>query len=302
MGLLLLARAISNELHWTSWMTITMIAASKRVYDIIHSPDPGAFEDGVIAYDGNPASVEFKNVFFRYDPNEPYILKNISFRIEENQTAVIVGTPGSGKTTLTKLVQRLYLPTDGTIYVGDHDIRQYTNESLRKHIATVEQDIFLFNDTILENIRFGRPDATREEVIEVAKLAQAHDFIMELPQKYDNLVGEGGIKLSGGQAQRIAIARALLMDPTILIMDDGASALDTKTELRIQKAIEQVLKTRTTILTTHRLSIIAKADVILIFDGGKLVGEGDHTTLIRSNPFYRRLFEKHYELPPMEVF
>lgn len=300
-GLLLLARGISNELHWTSWMTITMIAASQRVYDVIHSPDPGAFADGNIEYDGKPATVEFDEVSFRYNPEDPDVLKGVTFRIEENQTLVIVGTPGSGKTTLTKLIQRLYLPTKGTIRIGERDIRNYTNNSLRKHIATVEQDIFLFNDTIFENIRFGKPDATLEEVIEVAKLAQAHDFIMELPEKYNNLVGEGGVKLSGGQAQRIAIARALLMDPTILIMDDGASALDTRTELKIQKAIEEVLKTRTTILTTHRLSIIAKADTILIFDGGNLVGQGDHATLIRSNPFYRRLFEKHYELPPMEV-
>lgn len=301
-GLLLLARGISNELHWTSWMTITMIAASQRVYNIIHSPDPGAFEDGSIDYGGKPATVEFTNVFFRYNPQEPDVLKDVTFRIDENQTVVIIGTPGSGKTTLTKLIQRLYLPTKGTIRIGGRDIQEYTNDSLRKHIATVEQDIFLFNDTIFENIRFGKPDATLDEVIEVAKLAQAHEFIMELPQKYDNLVGEGGVRLSGGQAQRIAIARALLMDPTILIMDDGASALDTRTELKIQKAIEEVLKTRTTILTTHRLSIIAKADVILIFDRGKLVGQGNHAMLIRTNKFYRRLFERHYELPPMEVF
>ncbi len=300
-GLLLLSRATAQQLHWTSWMTISMIAATQRVYEVIHSPDPGMFMDGNFEFTGKPATIEFRSVWFQYEKDSPFVLKDINFRIEENQTVVIVGTPGSGKTTITKLIQRLYLPTKGEIRIGGRKIEEYKNESLREHIATVEQDIFLFNDTILENIRFGKPEATREEVIEMAKLAQAHDFIMELPKKYDNLVGEGGVKLSGGQAQRIAIARALLMDPSILIMDDGASALDAKTELKIQEAINEVLKTRTTILTTHRLSIIAKADAILIFDGGKIVGMGNHETLIRTNLFYRRLFEKHYKLPPLEV-
>ncbi len=299
-GLVLLARAVSEELHWTSWMTITMVAASQRVYDVLTANDPGNFSDGTVDYDGTPATIEFRNVWFQYEPSMPMVLKDISFRIEENQTVVIVGTPGSGKSTLAKLVQRLYLPTKGEVLIGERRITDYTNRSLRKNIATVEQDIFLFNDTVLENIRFGKPDATFEEVQQVAKLAQAHDFIMQLPNQYSNIIGEGGVKLSGGQAQRIAIARALLMNPSILIMDDGASALDAKTEIQIQKAIDEVLKTRTTLITTHRLSIIAKADLILIFDKGTLVGMGSHEELIRKNTFYRRLFEKHYALPPME--
>ncbi len=258
------------------------------------------FYEGSNFLDEIPATLEFKNVSFHYDNSEQNVLEEVSFLIRENETFAIVGGPGSGKTTLTKLIQRLYLPTNGEILVGGHPITQFTNESLRKTISTVEQDIFLFNDSITENIRFGNPNASEDDVIDAAKYAEAHEFIKEMPDKYYTLIGERGVRLSGGQAQRISIARALLMNPKILIMDDAAAALDAKTEIKIQKAITEILKTRTTIITTHRLAIISRADVVIILDKGKIVGIGSHEKLIRTNMFYRRLFEQHFELPPLD--
>ncbi len=300
-GFVTFLRGISYELDWTAWYIISGKAATNRIFTIITEPDTGEFEEGSALYTGKPAIIEFKNVTFQYREDMPNALTNVSFRVDENQTIAIVGAPGSGKSTITKLIQRLYVPIKGTVLIGNKPVNEYSNNSLRKQVATVEQDIFLFNDTVFENIRFGKPHATKEEVINVAKLAEAHDFISNLPNGYDNIVGEGGVKLSGGQAQRISIARALLMNPAILLMDDGASALDAKTEAQIQKAITEILKTRTTVITTHRLAIIAKADLVLIFENGEVVGVGTHEELIRSNQYYRRLFDRHYELPPLLI-
>lgn len=300
-GVISFLSGISGQVQWVSRMIISAVAASKRVYELIQEDDVGGFEDGKIEFTGTPASIEFIDVSFKYKENMPYALSNISFKLHESQTVAIVGAPGSGKSTLTKLIQRLYRPTSGEIFIGDHPIEKYSNKSLRQHLSTVEQDIFLFNDTILRNIGFGNPNATEDVIIAVAKIAQAHEFIIEFPEKYQNLVGEGGIKLSGGQAQRIAIARALLVNPAILLMDDGASALDAKTEANIQKAISEILKTRTTLINTHRLAIIAQADMVIILEKSKIVGIGSHEQLIKSNFYYRRLFEKHYELPELIV-
>lgn len=292
---------MSEEMAWAMEFIIRGNTSADRIYSIIQESDPGEFQDGTVEFNASRANISFENVSFRYRPELPWALKNVSFTVAQNQTVAIVGSPGSGKSTIAKLIQRLYLPNSGKILLGGLPIQNYTNKSLRKHIATVEQDIFLFNTTIKDNIRYGKPDATDEEVIQAAKLAQAHDFIMELPKKYDNLIGEGGVRLSGGQAQRISIARALLVNPSILLMDDGASALDAKTEIEIQNAISNILQTHTTIITTHRLSIISKADVVIILEKGEIVGLGTHEELVRSNMYYRRLFDRHYELPPLEI-
>ncbi|MHA1718238.1 MAG: ABC transporter ATP-binding protein [Promethearchaeota archaeon] len=292
---------MSEEVQWTMWVLIRAKVSTDRIYDIIKEKDPGDFKDGELIFKGSPATIEFKNVSFRYKPDLPDALTNISFKVEDLQTIAIVGPPGSGKSTITKLIQRLYLPTSGEILLSGKNIADYTNESLRKNITTVEQDIFLFNSSVIDNIRYGKPQASKEEVIEVAKIAEAYDFIQEMHDKFDTLIGERGVRLSGGQAQRLSIARALLLNPSILLMDDGASALDARTEIQIQKAISEILRTRTTLITTHRLAIIAQADLVIILEKGKIVGLGPHERLIRSNHYYRRLFEKHYELPEMEV-
>ncbi|MHA1744624.1 MAG: ABC transporter ATP-binding protein [Promethearchaeota archaeon] len=292
----------SEEMQWVTYFLVRGSAAAERVFAIINESDPGDFEDGTYEdeFAGQQATIEFQEVSFRYREDLPYVLNHISFKIEENQTIAIVGGPGSGKSTLTKLIQRLYLPTSGQILLGTRPITKYTNLSLRKMISTVEQDIMLLNTSVKENIRYGKPEASDEDVIRVAKFAEAHDFIMAMPNQYENLIGEGGVRLSGGQAQRLSIARALLVDPSILLIDDGASALDAQTEMKIQAAITEILETHTTVITTHRLAIISKADLIIILDKGVIVGMGSHERLIRSNIYYRRLFERHYELPTFE--
>lgn len=296
-----LVAGMSEEMSWVSFIMVGSGAAITRLFEFMVAEDPDASKDGTITYTGDTASIEFKEVTFRYRPNLPPALIDISFKVEENETVAIVGSPGSGKSSLTKLIQRLYSPQNGEIMLGANDLKDYTNSSLRTQISTVEQEIFLFNDTIFENIRFGKPEASPEEVINTAKIAQAHEFIMEFEDKYETLIGEDGVRISGGQAQRIAIARALLINPSILIFDDGASALDALTEARIQRAISEILKTRTTIITTHRLAIIAKANKIIILDKGSIVGLGKHEELIRENTHYRKLFEEHYELPQLIV-
>ncbi|MBN2156326.1 MAG: ABC transporter ATP-binding protein [Candidatus Lokiarchaeota archaeon] len=300
-GYILMLTGICGEFDWAMSFIVRAKAAADRLYNIIYDSDLGEFQEGEKSLDTTSTDLEFRNVSFKYSPHEPFVLKDISFKIRENQTVAIVGGPGSGKSTLTKLIQRLYLPTEGEILIGNTSITDFTNQSLRKAISTVEQDIFLFNLPVKDNIRFGKPEASDKMVIDAAKLAEAHEFIMEMPEQYDTLIGERGVRLSGGQAQRISIARALLINPKILIMDDAAAALDAKTEIKIQKAITTILKTRTTIITTHRLAIISKADKVIILDKGKIVGMGSHEELIRRNHFYRRLFEQHYELPSLEA-
>ena len=299
-SLISLLTNMSEELGWSMEYLIRGNTSADRIYAIIEESDLGTHSDGDIKFEGNNATIEFKDVSFRYNEDLPWALQNISFLVDHHQTIAIVGSPGSGKSTITKLIQRLYYPTQGDILINGKPIQSFSNKSLRSHIATVEQDIFLFNNTVKENIRFGKPNASDEEVMNAAKLAQAHEYILALPLGYENLIGEGGVLLSGGQAQRLSIARALLVNPSVLIMDDGASALDAHTEIEIQAAISEILKTHTTIITTHRLSIISKADVVIILEKGKIVGLGTHEYLVRSNHYYRRLFERHYQLPPME--
>ena len=190
-----------------------------------------------------------------------------------------------------KLIPRFYDVTEGRILIDGYDIRDVTIESLRKQIGIVPQDIFLFSGTIRENIAYGKPDATEEEIIRAAKLANIHDFIDSLPEKYDTIIGERGITLSGGQRQRIALARAILTDPRILILDDATSSVDVKTELEIQKALERVLKGRTAIIVTQRMSLVMKADLIIVLDQGRVVGIGNHKTLYKKNPVYTKIFD-----------
>jgi ATP-binding cassette subfamily B protein len=243
--------------------------------------------------------IRFEQVSFGYSDdadqaNGGMILKNISFHAKPGQTIAIVGQTGSGKSTLTKLVNRTYDATSGRVLVDGVDVREWSMESLRSQISTIEQDIFLFTRTIAENIAFGaRGEVTREQIEQAAREAQAHDFIMSFPDGYDTMVGERGVTLSGGQRQRIAIARAFLTNPRILILDDSTSAIDSATEDQIQRAMRRILQNRTTLLITHRISQIRWADHILVLRRGELVAQGTHEELLATSEAYRRIFARY---------
>lgn len=240
-------------------------------------------------------SIKFENVEFSYPNSEKPVLKNISFEIKPGQTVAIVGTTGSGKTTLTKLISRLYDVNKGKLLIDNIDIKDYALQSLRSQISYIEQDVFLFSDSLFNNISFGET-SSMEEVIQVTKEAQAHEFISQLPDQYDSEVGERGVQLSGGERQRIAIARAFLSDPQILILDDSTSAIDSNTEDKIQRAIQNILSNRTTLLITHRLSQIRWADLIIVLKKGEIAAMGTHEELLRSSPEYQKIFIKKFDV------
>jgi len=239
--------------------------------------------------------IKFENISFSYPGSEKPVLKNINLEVKPGQTVAFVGTTGSGKTTLTKLISRLYDVDKGKILIDNIDIREYALKSLRSQISYIEQDVFLFSDSIFNNISFGRT-SSKEEVIQVAKEAQAHDFICQLPNQYDSEVGERGVQLSGGERQRIAIARAFLSDPRILILDDSTSSIDSNTEDKIQRAIRNVLKDRTTLLITHRLSQIRWADLIIVLKGGEIAAMGTHDELLLTSKEYQKIFIKKFDI------
>jgi len=239
--------------------------------------------------------VLFENVTFTYPGASHPVLRDVSFEVKPGQTVAIVGTTGSGKTTLTKLLSRLYDVNSGRILVDGINVKQYSLEALRSQISYIEQDVFLFSNSIYENISFGRT-SSMEDVIAVAKEAQAHDFITVLPNGYDSQVGERGVQLSGGERQRVAIARAFLTDPRILILDDSTSAIDTDTEDKIQRAISKILQGRTTFLITHRLSQIRWADLILLLKRGEIVAQGTHEELLRTSEEYQKIFVKKFDI------
>ena len=240
-------------------------------------------------------TIKFENVTFTYPGYKKPVLKNISFEVKKGQTIAIVGTTGSGKTTLTKLISRLYDINEGKIFVDGVDVRDYALMSLRNQISYIEQDIFLFSDKIINNISFGRI-SSMDKIINAAKQAQAHDFISEFPEGYESEVGERGVQLSGGERQRIAIARAFLTNPKILILDDSTSAIDSETEDKIQKAIYNILQDRTTILITHRLSQIRWSDFIIVLKRGEIVAKGTHKELLKTSEEYRNIFVKRFDV------
>jgi len=237
-------------------------------------------------------AIRFENVSFAY--GDKTILSDISFEAKPGETIAIVGQTGAGKTTLTRLVNRTYDTSAGRVLIDGVDVRNWSLETLRSQISTIEQDIFLFSRSIADNIAFGAAgNATREQIELAAKQAQAHDFIMQLPDGYDTVIGERGVTLSGGQRQRLAIARAFLTDPRILVLDDSTSAIDSATEDQIQQAMRRILKGRTTLLITHRISQIRWADRILVLKNGRLVDQGDHDTLLERSEAYRRIFARY---------
>lgn len=236
--------------------------------------------------------LEFKDVSFGY-VDDVHVLESVTFKIEPGQTVAIVGQTGSGKSSLAKLINRTYDVDEGCIMIDGIDIRDWQMASLRRQISIIEQDIFLFSRTIAENIAFGNPEATFDEIVDAAKAAQAHEFILNFQDGYETVIGERGVTLSGGQRQRLALARAFLTHPRILILDDSTSAVDSATEDQIQKAIVRAAAQQTTILITHRLSQIRWADLVIVLRKGRIDAIGDHDALLKESAAYRNIFEQH---------
>jgi ATP-binding cassette subfamily B protein len=239
-------------------------------------------------------TVAFENVRFSYDSRRS-ILHDVSFDIPSGGTVAVVGHSGSGKSTLTRLLYRFYDIESGCIRIDGKDVRDYTQESLRAAIAIVPQDTVLFNDSIFYNIRYGRTDASRQEVEDAARAAHIHDFIVNLPDGYDAEVGERGLKLSGGEKQRVAIARALLKNPAVLIFDEATSALDSQSEKSIQAELDRIQVGRTTLIIAHRLSTVMNADQILVMDAGRIVERGKHAELHTANGYYAKMWRLQQE-------
>ncbi len=287
----------TNMVFWATNDMMSGFAACSRLFNAVqveeNEHENRKFTEWPDKFKGK---IEFKKVTFYYgnggSANKP-ILKNVSFTVEPNQRIAIVGPTGCGKTTLVKLLLRLYEPQEGTIYLDGLDIREYPLTELRRHIGYIEQEIYLFSRSIMDNITFGRPDAAFDEIKEAAELAQVHEFVMQFPDQYQTIIGERGTRLSGGEKQRVAIARALLTNPDILILDDAVSAVDSETEAKITRAIENVLKNRTTIIITHRLHTIRSSDKIIVLKRGQVVAEGTHNELLFVSEDYRRIFGKY---------
>ena len=275
------------------------LAGSRRILELME--EESELDENMDGHSGRiVGEIVFNNVTFSHELSDPTqkepkpILENVSFRAEPGETVAIVGQTGSGKSTLTKLVNRIYDVDSGSILIDTVEVSSWNLESLRSQISTIEQDIFLFSRTVAENIAFGLgEDATQEQIEEAAKAAQAHEFIMGFADGYETVIGERGVTLSGGQRQRLAIARALLTDPRILIIDDSTSAIDSATEDRIQRAINKVLEGRTTLLITHRLSQIRRADKILMLHQGQIIAQGSHEQLLADNELYQRIFARY---------
>lgn len=264
--------------------------AGERILELIDKPIEVTDKQDAIELKEFRYEVEFRNVDFAY--NETPVLKNISFTIPKGKTIALIGSSGVGKSTIADLIPRFYDVKGGAVLIDDIDVREYSMESLRSVMSFVTQEIFLFNDTIFNNITLGRPDATEEEVINAAKIANAHDFIMQTENGYQTITGDRGIRLSGGQRQRLCIARAVLKDPSILILDEATSALDTESERTVQDALSKLMKGRTTLVIAHRLSTIKEADEIIVLHDGQIIERGHHNELVEiDDGVYKRLTE-----------
>ncbi len=239
-------------------------------------------------------AIRFENVSFAYDPQRK-ILRDVSFEVPAGKMVAIVGPSGAGKSTISRILFRFYDISSGKVLIDGQDIRSVTQDSLRAAIGMVPQDTVLFNDTIEYNIRYGQPDAGERAVRKAARLAQIHDFIMQQPEGYQSMVGERGLKLSGGEKQRVAIARTILKGPPILMLDEATSALDSYTEKEIQESLERVAKDRTTLVIAHRLSTVIHADDIIVLDKGSIVERGNHAALLRKKGLYAGLWARQRE-------
>jgi ATP-binding cassette subfamily B protein len=280
-------------------MIITMIsqagASAERVFEILDAESEVVEKPDAVLLGDVEGRITFEHVCFRYFGSGELVLKNVDFVAEPGQTIALLGATGSGKSTVINLIPRFYDVTTGQVKIDDQDVRDVTLDSLRQQIGIVLQETTLFAGTIRENIAFGRPEATAEEVMVAAKAAEAHDFITSFPEGYETPVGERGVTLSGGQKQRIAIARALLLDPRVLILDDATSNVDYETELRIQQALDRLMAGRTSFVIAQRIATVLNADQILVLDDGEIVARGRHADLLQESPIYADIYYSQLE-------
>ena len=275
--------------------------SAERIFEVLDTQSDVADRPDAVSLPRISGSVEFSGVTFSYEPGKP-ILRDLSFRVEPGEMIGLAGHSGAGKSTLINLICRFYDIQKGTIFVDDRDIREVSLSSLRAQIGVVLQDPFLFNGSVAENIAYGKPDATLDEVVAAAKAANAHDFILDFPEGYDTSVGERGLRVSGGERQRLSIARAILRNPRILILDEATASVDTETEAQIQDAIARLIEGRTTFAIAHRLSTLKNANRLLILDKGELAEMGTHSDLIRQDGIYARLCRMQAEMSKLRAW
>lgn len=271
------------------------IAAGERVFELLDTAPEIEDAPDAAELPAIQGAVVFEGVSFRYGTGEE-VLRDVSFQMRPGQVVALVGPSGAGKTSIANLIPRFYDPVSGRVRVEGHDVRKVKLASLRRQVAVVLQDTFLFNGTVRDNVIYGKPDASEDEMIAAAKAAYAHEFIMKLPQGYETEIGERGVKLSGGQKQRLALARAILTDPRILILDEATSSVDAEAEYLIQQALKKVLEGRTALVIAHRLSTIRHADKIIALEDGRIVEVGDHRELLARGGLYSQMYRRQYDL------
>ena len=271
------------------------MAAAERAFEMLDTKVDIISNDGAVEIKEFKDNISFNDVWFQYNSNNGMVIKGINLIIKKGEVIALVGSSGAGKSTLVDMIPRFHDVTKGSINIDNHDIRNITLNSLRRQIGVVTQETILFNDTVKNNISYGRVDAGMNDIHKAAESAYAHDFIMEMPSGYDTVIGERGVKLSGGQRQRLSIARAILKNPAILILDEATSSLDTESEKMVQQALENLMKDRTTFVIAHRLSTVLNAGRIVVIDDGRIVETGRHNELLAHGGIYKKLYEMQFK-------
>ncbi len=283
-----------NQIAQISSMLQSMVAAAERVFEFLEEPEEANTAKGNIDTNKLKGNVEFNHVKFGYNPDK-IIIKDFSAKVKEGQKIAIVGPTGAGKSTMVKLLMRFYDVTDGAILVDGHNIKDFERGKLRKMFGMVLQDTWLFGGTVKDNIKYGKEDATDDEVIQAAKAAHVHHYIKTLPKGYNSVINEESSNISAGQKQLLTISRVILADPKILILDEATSSIDTRTEIQIQAAMDNLMKGRTSFVIAHRLSTIKNSDLILVMNGGDIVEQGTHDELLAKGGFYADLYNSQFD-------